>query len=280
MNPIIQRSPPQQGGFLFFTKRRPCPGTPAQVQIIPRRVYDCLNVITSDIKTGWHCFEIGLTPRQNFFGLIVRQSDFMTARIAFINGKGGVGKTTCSMLIAAAFQNSGQSISLDDRDPQQSATTAAGIFGIPIGQTGTIVIIDTAPTIGQPATTEAIRTADLVVLVTTPSPLDLATTAATARRIQAERSGPTCLLFNLVQTNNHFFDDMTEMAREIPFPALKRFLVRRTAYQTAQLYGWRILPKLHRTEVIEVAVEIASLLPSESQTVRQSDIETLRQSDK
>ena len=204
----------------------------------------------------------------------------MTARIAFVNGKGGVGKTTCAMLVGAAFMDSGMKISLDDCDPQQSSTATADVFGIPTGNSGTISIMDTPPIIGLPATIDAIRTADVVILVTTPSPLDLATTAATARRIQAERSGPTRVLFNLVQTNNHYFDDMGEIAREIPFPALKHFLVRRTAYQDAQLYGWRALPKLHRAEVIEVAIEIASVLPSESPIVRQSDVETLRQSDK
>jgi len=192
----------------------------------------------------------------------------MTTRIAFVNGKGGVGKTTCSMLIAAALQDAGQSVSLDDRDPQQSATTAAGIFGIPTGTGGGIVIVDTAPAITHPGTLDAIQTADLVVLVTTPSPLDLATTAATAQRIQAGRSGPTRLLFNLVQTNNRFFNDMTEIAKEIPFPTFKNFLVRRTAYQTAQLYGWRALPPLHREEVIKAAAEMAELLQSDSQTVR------------
>lgn len=192
----------------------------------------------------------------------------MTTRIAFVNGKGGVGKTTCSMLMAAAWQDAGQSVSLDDRDPQQSATNAAAIFGIPLGTGGNIVIVDTAPTIGQPATFEAIRTADLVLLVSTPSPLDLATTAATAQRIQAERTGPTRLLFNLVQTNNRFFTDMPETAKEIPFPALRHFLVRRTAYQSAQLYGWRALPPLHREEVLQVAIEVAELLQSQNQTVR------------
>lgn len=192
----------------------------------------------------------------------------MTTRIAFVNGKGGVGKTTCAMLIAAALQDAGQSISLEDRDPQQSATNAASIFGIPTGTGGNIVIVDTAPTIAQPATFEAIRTADLVVLVSTPSPLDLATTAATAQRIQAERTGPTRLLFNLVQTNNRFFNDMAETVKEIPFPTLKHFLVRRTAYQTAQLYGWRALTPLHREEVLKVAIEVAELLQSQNQTVR------------
>lgn len=200
----------------------------------------------------------------------------MTTRIAFVNGKGGVGKTTCSMLFAAALQDANQSVSIDDRDPQQSATNAAGIFGIPVGQHGAIVIVDTAPAITHPATIEAIQTADVVVLVTTPSPLDLATTAATAKLIQTERTRPTRLLFNLVQTNNRFFEGLTEIAKEIPFPAFKHFLIRRTAYQTTQLYGWRALPPLHRAEVFKIATELANLLQSDCQTVGQTDFQTIR----
>jgi chromosome partitioning protein len=233
---------------------------------------DCLNVIKSDfmiVIPFRHRLKSVLTLLEDCFGVVVRQSDFMTTRIAFVNGKGGVGKTTCSMLISAAWHQAGQLISLDDRDPQKSATNAADIFGISIGLGGNIVVVDTAPTIGLPATSEAIRTADLVVLVSTPSPLDLATTAATAQRIQAERNGPTRLLFNMVQTNNHYFTDMAETAKEIPFPAFKNHLVRRTAYQDAQIYGWRTLRPQYREEVLKVAIEIAELVQSQSQTVRQ-----------
>src|ERR1039458_6592258 len=116
----------------------------------------------------------------------------MTTCTAFVNGKGGVGKTTCATLIAAALKDAGLAVSIEDRDPQGSATTAAGIFGLPVGAGESIVIMDTAPSIAAPETLDAIRTADLVILVTTPSPLDLATTAATAQRIQAERRGETC----------------------------------------------------------------------------------------
>ena len=185
----------------------------------------------------------------------------MTTRIAFINGKGGVGKTTCAMLIAAALKEASQTITIDDRDPQRSATTAASIFGFPIGEVGPIVVIDTAPSIQHPATLNAIRTADFVVLVTTPSPLDLATTAATANLIKAERKGPTHVLFNLVQTNNRFFAEMSGIAKELPFPVFKNFIVRRTAYQTAQLQGWRSIPSAFREDVIKVAMEVALLLP-------------------
>jgi chromosome partitioning protein len=169
---------------------------------------------------------------------IVRQTENMAIHIAFVNGKGGVGKTTASTLIAAALHDAGQSVSIEDRDPQLSATTAAGIFSLPVGDAGAIVVIDTAPSMQLPSTLDAIQTADLVVLVTSPSPLDLATTVATAQWIKAERPDkPTRLLFNLVQTNNRFFNEMSEIAKDIPFPAFKHHLIRRTAYQVAQLSG-------------------------------------------
>lgn len=187
----------------------------------------------------------------------------MPIRIAFVNGKGGVGKTTCATLIAAALRDAGQAVSIEDRDPQKSATTAAGIFGLPLDDAEPVVVIDTAPTLQMESTVEAVRTADLVILVTTPSPLDLATTAATAQRILAERpSGRTHILFNLVQTNNRFFNEMPEIAKEIPFPAFKNFLIRRTAYQVAQLQGWKSIPAKHREEVIRLTMEVAAALPT------------------
>lgn len=189
----------------------------------------------------------------------------MPTRIAFVNGKGGVGKTTATTLIAAAFHSAGISVSIDDRDPQLSATTAAEIFNIPLGDSAATVLIDTAPAIHLPSTLDAIQTADLVVLVTSPSPLDLATTAATAKWIQSQRTtGETRLLFNLVQTNNRFFDEMKDIAREIPFPALKNHLVRRTAYQVAQIAGWKSIPAVHREEIIKVTMEIAQAIPQPS----------------
>lgn len=183
-------------------------------------------------------------------------------RIALVNGKGGVGKTTVTMLLGSALLDAGQEVSVDDRDPQRSATTACGIFGLPLGSSGNLVLIDTAPNIEHPGTLDAIRTADLVLLITTPSPLDLATTAATARLIQEQRGGarPTRVLFNRVQTTNRFFAEMPEIAKELPFPAFKNFLAMRTPYQTAQLQGWKALTAAQREEVTRVATEVALAL--------------------
>lgn len=200
----------------------------------------------------------------------------MPIRIAFVNGKGGVGKTTSATLIAAALKDAGLYVAIEDRDPQLSATTAASIFGLPLGDQAPFVIVDTAPSVHMPSTLDAIQTADLVVLVTTPSPLDLATTAATAKWIVAERPhGQTRLLFNLVQTNNRFFDEMSEIANDIPFPRFSTYLIRRTSYQVAQLQGWKSIPANHRAEIVKLAMELANALPvreADSRTVGQSDI--------
>lgn len=177
-------------------------------------------------------------------------------RIALINGKGGVGKTTIALLLAAALQEARRNVSLIDGDPQMSATTFAPNLGLTIGDGGDIVIIDTPPNPQHPATLEAARTADLVVLITTPSPTDLGATAATAALLKAARSGRTVVLFNRIQASNRFANNLPQIAANLPFPCLKKCLHQRTAFQVAQLEGWRSMPPIAREEIIQLALEI------------------------
>jgi len=184
-------------------------------------------------------------------------------RIAFVNGKGGVGKTTCSLLFASALLDAGKSVSIEDHDPQGNATSAAIHLGIPQGSVGLdIIVVDTAPNLENPSTVQTIKTADLVVLVTTPDAPDLSTTLATSRTINHLRTSKTVLLFNRVVPNTYEFNEMPRVAAAIPFPCLPHYLTFLRAYPRAHLHGWKALQPNSRIAAIEVAKDILLSLNS------------------
>jgi chromosome partitioning protein len=118
----------------------------------------------------------------------------MTKIIAVLNQKGGCGKTTISMNLAAALTQAGQATMLLDADPQQSAMRWAqqgGNLGFavqPINMeqgarkfkqaiqtlagNAAMVILDLPPELKEPAML-ACMLGDLTLIPIKPSPLDL-----------------------------------------------------------------------------------------------------------
>lgn len=182
----------------------------------------------------------------------------MSKKIAFVNGKGGTGKTTLSMLMAGILHERGQSVGLDDRDPQGNATTVADSFGIPITNDADFVIIDTSPDIERPSTVAALREADLVVVVTRPEFFDLASTLATSKVIQRERSpdAKTVIVFNQVRAKTIVAREMLEARDKIPFPTMKSIIHQRAGYSQVNRFGWRSLSAEGRSEVLELCIEL------------------------
>ena len=70
----------------------------------------------------------------------------MAARVvSFVNQKGGVGKTTTVVNIAAALALQGQRVLLIDLDPQSNATSAIGVSGRDIAGVYDALVEEVAP---------------------------------------------------------------------------------------------------------------------------------------
>ncbi|MFT3784761.1 MAG: ParA family protein [Tepidisphaeraceae bacterium] len=186
----------------------------------------------------------------------------MPQSIAFVNGKGGTGKSTLCLMIATVLQLHKQRVRVDDRDPQGNSTAAAQQSGIPTEGEADFVLIDTCPDIERPSTLAAIREADLVVIVTRPEFFDVASTLATAQVVQRERPADarTCVVFNQVRPQTLVAKEMLDTKSRIPFPVLSMMLPQRAAYSRANRFGWNTLTPKERVEVLELSIQVLDLL--------------------
>jgi chromosome partitioning protein len=188
-------------------------------------------------------------------------------KITLCNGKGGSGKTTLSVLLGSALVEAGHRVAIKDTDPQRTATRwIEEIGGIELAkprQEYGAMMIDTPPRLESREVADSIREADVVVLVTSPSPADLFTSRDTAALIkQLGASDRSRVLYNQVQPGTILARDLEDTASRIGLPAFKTAIRRRQAYQHAVLMGWKSLPSEAREELLKVALEIITAAKS------------------
>jgi chromosome partitioning protein len=180
--------------------------------------------------------------------------------IAVVAKKGGVGKSLVSLLLYASLRQAGRSVQLIDWDAQGTATKSRNLTedGKQDDEETEIVIYDTPPNLTHTATETAIRSADLVLVVTTPSPADVweAEDAARAAQKLAKRKARVRVVFNKVRKATLLGRMLEETAKGFPVPMLPTTLSSREAYQHFTWQGWKALDSSAREEVLQLTIAV------------------------
>jgi chromosome partitioning protein len=179
--------------------------------------------------------------------------------LAVINQKGGAGKTTLAMNLAAGLARRGPTVVID-LDPQASALQWAGAGvqpypatvkaltgrwdGAALRQTYKAyqhIVLDCPPSLDSHASTQALRASDVALIPVLPSPVDLWASLRLPQEVESARAhNPglrAYLVLNQIEQRSALSAAMQDALAEFGLPVLRAAMRRRAIYRAAALDG-------------------------------------------
>jgi chromosome partitioning protein len=184
---------------------------------------------------------------------------YIMPTISIISQKGGAGKTTLALHIAAAAQEAGAVSLIIDTDPQATASQWAAwrrdappeVIDSPPprlaakvaqaeGQGAELVVIDTPPH-ADSAARAAVEVADLVLIPCRPSAFDLSAIQTTAKLVQLLRK-PAFVVFTAGPPNApRIYEEAGDLVKGFGTPACPVLLPDRAVYRHASADGRTVM---------------------------------------
>lgn len=211
--------------------------------------------------------------------------------VAMVNQKGGTGKTTLSINLAAAFAEV-QPTLLMDADPQGSALDWADSRATPqmnldacavdpaallhdvrrLATRYDWIIIDGPPGIGR-VSADAVRAADIVLIPSKPSPFDVwaASDIVEAVRARQETTGGIpkgCFVITMARSRTRLVGQVHEALAEYGLPVLEARTSERVVYPMTAIEGKSVLDSRDRSardEILAMRDEIERLSDEHAQ---------------
>ncbi len=201
-------------------------------------------------------------------------------RVALLSQKGGAGKTTLTMQLAAELARRGSKVGVADLDPQesalrwaQSASADAPFPAVVRAFSGDaealargidefareveILLLDCPPSIEHPHVQGALERAHVALIPVVPSPPDLWSARAIERLVlQAMRKRPKlsgAIVVNRAQ-RTALSTSVIQLLREFELPVLRVGLSQRNAFAQSAAVGGSVLSLGKAAEIAQIEV--------------------------
>lgn len=190
-------------------------------------------------------------------------------RITMLNQKGGVGKSTVSILIGAALQLAGYRVAFDDRDPQGSVRLWTQQVGkLPMVEDGgesDVIICDTpgrldlAQETAQGFLRPLIAESDRIIVVCEKSLFSIHASVPLVELVKQYKreDAKAAILFNKVRAGTAVGKQSpAELSVGLGLPALENSLPLAATFENVQIAGFGPVTGKHREQVLTLALEI------------------------
>ena len=225
--------------------------------------------------------ELGRRPATRAAFRCLRKGDPMI--VSVLNQKGGVGKTTIAVNLAACFSRTGQRVLLIDADPQGSALAWSGVRQVEphfivvgmakptlhrevpaLAKLYDVVVIDGPPRVNELGRA-AIMASDLVLIPVQPSPYDVWAAADTIQLVREARVFKEGLraafIINRVIAKTAIGRDVKKALEQFPdTPVLGGSLIQRVVYAESAARGLSVIEAAPSSEAAKELKHLAELV--------------------
>lgn len=184
----------------------------------------------------------------------------MARKIAFVNNKGGVGKSTACFLTALGLGRAGKAVQIEDLDPQKSVTAWIDEERDGIGGKGGMILIDTRPAVDDETVMDAIARADVIVMPCSPSPGDIIGMKGSIDTVMKlkKRGAKVVVLLNRAKPRTRHTRDAKGLIEGLGVKVLEVAIPDRECIQDIVTDGWKAMDPATQGTVLEMTIEIAT----------------------